>query len=148
MRRTWVCAMVGALVLLAWVAQARGPKARQGEGSPPWQNKCVSLEALDLSREQRSALERLNAEYSFKVARMREDLLARRWEVEALLRDAEAKEESIRAKAQEMVLAHNQLREKLVEYQLWLRAILSPEQLNKWCTLMGPGPGPGRWGKP
>jgi len=140
--------MVGALVLLAWVAQARGPKARQGGGPPPWQNKCVPLEALELSQAQRSALERVNAEYSFQVARMREDLLARRWEVEALLRDAEAKEESIRKKVQEMVLAHNQLQEKMVEYQLRLRAILSPEQLNRWCTLMGPGPGPGRWGRP
>ncbi len=79
---------------------------------------------------------------------MRQDLLARRWEVEALLRHAEAKEESIRKKAQEMVLAHRQLQEKMVQYQLRLRAILSPEQLSRWCTLMGPDPGPGRWGRP
>ena len=106
------------------------------------------MEELGLSSEQRSAIERINAEHSAHVARLRDELLERRLEVEALLKDPKATEETIRDKAGEMVRAHNRLQEKMTDYQLRLRTILTPEQLRRWCTLMGPGPGKGRWGMP
>ncbi len=128
------------------VTNAQGPGSRPG--GPPWQKGCASLEELDLSGEQRSAIDRVNAEHSAQVARFRDELLERRLEVEALLKDPNAAEETIRNKAAEMVRAHNRLQEKMMDYQIRLRAILTPEQLRRWCTLMGPGPGKGRWGMP
>lgn len=149
MRKTVVLTLALSMAAsFASLGEARGPKAKAGPPGPAWHRGCLSLEQMDLSEKQRSELERITAEYSAQVARMREELLERRLEVETLLRGPDAKEGVIRAKAAELVRAHNRLQERMIEYQLSIRSLLTPEQLKRWCTLMGPGPGQGRWGMP
>lgn len=146
MKTAIVLILFTAFAAFPLLTNAQGPGSRPG--GPPWQKGCASVDELGLSAEQRTAVERIHAEHFAHVARLRDEVLERRLEVEALLKDPAATEETIRDKAREMGWAHDRLQGKMTDYQLRLRAILTHEQLRRWCTLMGPGPGKGRWGMP
>lgn len=137
-------------LVLGWAlhGEAWGPGGRSGWSARGWQRGCFALEVLDLSEKQRQEVEKINNHYSPILARMREDLLSRRLEMVTLLRDPFSPQEAIEEKTTQLISAHQKFQEKMLEYQLRLRALLGPEQVSRWCTLMGIGPGKGWWMAP
>ncbi len=107
----------------------RGPRwgaGAEGRG-------CSPVEALELSEAQRQAVQRLDAQFRVQILRRWEELTVKRHEIQALLRDPEAEQPLIRAKAAEMIALQNDISQQKLDYQLETRTILQPDQIRRWC---------------
>jgi len=62
--------------------------------------------------------------------------MIKRIELRDLIRDSAASEDSVRRKSQELETAQHLLHNEMMDYQLRVRSILTPEQLGRWCTLV------------
>lgn len=147
-KRIFQLVILGCILGYSLQVEAIGPWGRQGGGPLGWHRSCLPLEALGLSEAQKQQVDELNGRYMVLFARMRQELFFKRLEVEALLRDPYSTEEAVKEKSVQLMDAQRALHEKMVEYQLRLRALLTAEQVSKWCTLMGTGMGRKRWGMP
>jgi Spy/CpxP family protein refolding chaperone len=111
----------------------RGPRLGPGvEGKG-----CSPIETFELSEAQRQAIEQVDANYRDQILRRWEDLTVKRHELQAALRDPGATETVIRAKSVELTELQNDIHQKMLEYQLETRKILSPDQIRRWCTWVG-----------
>jgi Spy/CpxP family protein refolding chaperone len=132
--------VVAALALLACSlgpSFAQGVRKAQGTDSGAWSGECYSLEKLDLSAGQREALNRIDEPHKTQILKQRNSLMLKRIELRELLRDAGADKQAIRNKAGEMGDIREALQKEMIDYQIRIRDILTPEQIRRWCTLMG-----------
>ncbi|MDW7708844.1 MAG: periplasmic heavy metal sensor [Deferrisomatales bacterium] len=136
-----VLCVLGVAAAALPAVHAEGPSPRVGRGG------CVELEALRLSEGQGTAVREAEVRFRPAFDALRNQLMARRMELEALLRDPEAGRGEIRAKAAEVSDLRRRLEETLLEHVLEVRAFLEPEQVRRWCA-SAPGRGrggPGLW---
>lgn len=129
---------IGVLAALALVvfpvvvfSQMAGRGPRWGAGAEG--RGCSPVEALGLSEAQRQAVQRLDAQFRAQILRRWEELTVRRHEIQALLRNPEAEQAVIRAKAAEMIELQNDIHQQMLDYQLETRTILQPNQIRHWC---------------
>ncbi|MEW6666361.1 MAG: periplasmic heavy metal sensor [Thermodesulfobacteriota bacterium] len=140
MKRKFVILIGIFLALLApsWASTfAQGVQKGQETHSGTWSGDCLSLERLDLSAEQREALNGIDAQFKAQVLQHRNTLMLERIELRGLLRDPGAGKDAIQAKARAMREAREVLQRAMIDYQIRIREILRPEQIRRWCTLMG-----------
>ena len=57
-------------------------------------------------------------------------------ELRSLLRSSESDEETILKKSKELSDMRSQLFNQMIEYQIRIRKILTPDQRPNWCTMM------------
>lgn len=138
MRRVFV---KGFCILLVFLC-AIGILARNSEGGRgPWPSGggCDHLEDLGLSEKQWEAVRKTKAIYSEPIFRLRKEMMFKHIELRNLLQDPESSEETILSKAREIENLQKELRQNMIDYQITLRGILTPDQIRRWCTMVGGG---------
>ncbi len=117
-------------ISLAW---AQWPVQRgmgHGHGDPP----CWLPEDLQLTAEQKEKLISIQGSYLSDISSLRNDLLNKRYELRRLISDPTSKADDIRAKQEEAFELETQIQEKVIDYQLMVREILTPEQFRLWIS--------------
>jgi Spy/CpxP family protein refolding chaperone len=117
-------------ISLAW---AQWPVQRgmgHGHGHPP----CWLPDDLQLTAEQKEKLISIQGSYLSDISSLRNDLLNKRYELRRLMSDPTSKAEDIRAKQEEAFELEAQIQEKVIDYQLMVREILTPEQFRLWIS--------------
>jgi Spy/CpxP family protein refolding chaperone len=102
-------------------------KKWRGEGP------CWRASELNLSQEQRKELDLIQQTYFREAQLLRLQLFTKRLELRELLTNPTAKTESIRGKYLEIIELQSKQEEKVVEYLIKVRNLLTPEQLQNWC---------------
>jgi Spy/CpxP family protein refolding chaperone len=141
---------LGAL-LVAGAAQARGPggpsRGGRGDGLGPH-----VLEQLDLSNEQRTAIEKSRLAMQQDLVDVKAQLREKKDQLRELWLQDNPSEKSILAKHKEMEPLQTKIRERKIKHRLEVHKILTPEQRTKLRELakergkgrgMGRGMGPG-----
>lgn len=98
------------------------------------EKKCVPLGEMELSSEQSRAIECVREKYREKLFCLREQLLAKRIELTAILNDPAADVETIREKGRDIELLNARFEELVLEYQIAIRHELTPQQVRVWCV--------------
>lgn len=137
MKRYLLFGVVLILFFCAADSFAQGPGRGQGRAKVLEGRGCTSLEGIGLSEEQRASIRKVEGRYWSEIASRREKMMIRHLELEALLRDPDATGRAIREKSREIGELQGEIREKMVDYQIEIRAILTPDQMRGWCTLVG-----------
>ena len=131
-------------------SQPGGMRFRPGKG--PWNMEGPCRRALDLnlSQDQIRDLDLIQQGYIRETQPLRTQLLLKRLELREFITNTSMKIEAIRSKYTEINQLQSRLEEKVVDYLLRTREILTSEQLRNWCPEMefpspqrmphGPGP--------
>lgn len=141
---TGICSVL--LVCLSWgEAGARDPHSEHGAHRPAWSRQCSTLEDLDLSEDQLAAIDAVNSRYKDPIMETYHGGMQQKIEIRSLLRNSDADEQSIMEKFRAYVKMREQLFDQMMQYQIHIRAILTPDQQRSWCTLMGSPDFHGGW---
>jgi len=132
-----VAAILAMLASFSVSASAQGPRKGQAMDRSALIPECSTFERLDLSAAQREALKRIDESYKEQILQHRNSLMLKRIELRGLLRDPDAHQQVIQGKAKEMGDVREALQQKMIDYQIQIREILTPEQIRRWCTMMG-----------
>jgi hypothetical protein len=124
----------------------------QPMGMRPWRKdaRCGRASELNLSPEQTKGLNVLQQTYFRDMQLLRAQLITKRLEFRELLTNPAVRMESIRTKYIEVTETQSKMEEKVMEYLVKIRSLLSHEQLKFWCPeqefpffqRMMPGHGP------
>lgn len=125
------------LLVIPSIGFSQGPGRGPRWGARAEGRGCSAIEALDLSEEQRQAVQKVDGKYREWILRRWEELTVKRHELQAALRDPGATETAIRAKSVELTELQNDIQKKMIEYQLETRNVLLPDQIRRWCTWVG-----------
>ncbi len=87
---------------------------------------------LNLSAEQVKELNLIQQTYYQETQLLRTQFLSKRLELRELITDPTVKMESIRSKYHEMTEIQSRLEEKVADYLIKVRNLLTPEQLKSW----------------
>jgi Spy/CpxP family protein refolding chaperone len=106
-----------------------------GKGMKKWRGEgpCWRTSELNLSQEQRKELDLIQQTYFREAQLLRLQLFTKRLELRELLTNPTARTESIRGKYLEIIELQSKQEEKVVEYLIKVRNLLTPEQLQNWC---------------
>jgi Spy/CpxP family protein refolding chaperone len=106
-----------------------------GKGMKKWRGEdpCWRASELNLSQEQRKALDLIQETYFREAQLLRLQLFTKRLELRELLTNPMVRNEMIRGKNSEIIELQSKQEEKAVEYLIKLRNLLTPEQLKDWC---------------
>ena len=134
MRKSLATGMSVLFALLFTVSVCARGNERKGD---VWSTEsgCDRLEDLGLSKNQLEAVRRVEAIYSEPVFRLRKAMMLKHIELRDLLQDPQSSEEAIRSKAREIENLQKKMRQNMIDYQIALRRILTPDQIRRWCTL-------------
>jgi Spy/CpxP family protein refolding chaperone len=125
-----------------YLSQAQAQQHMHGHGmggrSPFWLPKD-----LNLTSKQTEQIKSIQRRYLEDIRGLRNDLLNKRYSLDLLLSDPTAKSAEIRAKQREVSALQNQIEEKLLDYQLKMREVLTPEQYRLWASRSRMPPGRG-----
>ena len=101
----------------------------------------VSLvKELNMTESQVKEARRVRATYSNRILKLRSDFIGKQIEFRNLVRDPSTSEESIRSKGREIEAIDIQLLREAIDYDIEMRKILTPEQLQRWYTVMDQQP--------
>lgn len=109
-----------------------------GHRRPP----CWLPDDLHLTPEQMEKLQSIQGSYLNDIGSLRNDLLNKRYELKRFMSDPASKADDIRAKQEEVYIVEAQIQEKVLDYQLMVREILTPEQFRLWISKYQGGFGP------
>lgn len=118
-------------------AYAQGPRKGYEMHPVPWQSKCADLETLELSAGQKEAVKQIETQYQSQIIEYRQILMVKRIELRDQMRNGDASEASIRKKSEELEEIRRLLHSKMIDYQLQIRRVLTPDQVRRWCTMIG-----------
>jgi Spy/CpxP family protein refolding chaperone len=97
---------------------------------------------LDLSKEQTDRLHELRSKQISETGPMRNEMLQKRLEMRKIFTDPTKDEATILAKQREIQVIQQKLHEKMTQFRLEQRRVLTPEQLKRLNeTTMKPGLG-------
>jgi Spy/CpxP family protein refolding chaperone len=107
----------------------------QSMGMRPWKKeaRCWRASDLNLSPEQRKDLDLLQQTHFWEAQLLRAQLVTRRLEFRELLANPSSTVETLRPKYLEVVETQSKLDEKVIEYIVKVRNLLTQEQLKSWC---------------
>ena len=129
------------LVCLVSEAHAQGV-GRNGRPDPslPSGREVAIIKELNLTDSQVKETRRLGAAYSNRTLKLRSEIIGKSIELRNLLNDPSATEEAIRAKGKELEAIDAQLIREKIEFQIEMRKVLTPEQLQRWYMVMDQQP--------
>ena len=137
MKRNYLVILLCFLMTAGYAAVA-GAQGRGQESATISGRMEMPLYELKLTAEQMKQARAIQANYTKKILKSRSDIIAKRIEFRSLLRDPSATEEAIRAKGREIETMDTQLIRDMIEFELEMRKILTPEQVQLWCNYMDP----------
>lgn len=115
----------------AWAQQPM--QGRKTGGRPP----CLLPEDLRLTGEQIEGMNSIQRRYLEDITSLRNHLLNRRYQFRRLLSDPTSEAAEIRSKQKEVFALENQIEERILDYQLKMRDILTPQQFRLWVSRHG-----------
>jgi hypothetical protein len=135
MRKCFLIAIIfiflGSFVLL-WAQESVEEKKKDTSVVEP--RDCVPLSKMELSSGQAEAIEAIRSSYRRRILQLRSNLMVKRIEIRNLLNDPEASEEKMLIKAGEIEDLNRAFDRVVLNYQLEIRRVLSPHQIETWCT--------------
>jgi Spy/CpxP family protein refolding chaperone len=134
-KRTIISGAVLLVILLTTIVSAQMRHRGPGKASH-LSFDCMSVESLDLDAEQNDAIEKIGRIYGEQMSGLQTDLMRKRFELQSVFRNPQADEQKIRVMGQEVSQLQDQYLATMIEYQIKVRALLRPEQLRRWCTLV------------
>ncbi|MCX8022238.1 MAG: Spy/CpxP family protein refolding chaperone [Syntrophorhabdaceae bacterium] len=156
MKKLYVGIMVVLFVALTTTVFAFGPKSGFGKGVNcpygPIQYGGPGLNpgfgpgvaaGLGLTKEQSEKMWQAREAFRKETENLRYELFQKRAELNKLYADPNADETTIRAKQNEVNSLRQNLQDKMAQFRLEQRKILTPEQLKKLNELQAGGRGPG-----
>ena len=135
-----VVGLIGAMALSAATAFAWGPGGGRGMGRGYGYGPGAA--APNLSADQVAKLQKIQADRYAEAAKLRNDMLAKRLEIQALFRAPVLDQAKIAAKQKEITALQAQLQEKGLPTRTAVAEVLTPEQRAQ-MPAFGPGVGPG-----
>ena len=145
--RFLIILFVSLLILRAPFAGAQWPVQR-GMGNEQSHHPFCRPDDLQLTAEQMEKLKSIQRSYLDDISSLRNDLLNKRYELRRLILDPTSKADEIRAKQEEAFVLETQIQEKVIDYQLKVREILTPQQFKVWISRSKIGIGPRRGHRP
>ena len=117
------------------IAQSPGMRGKPGMGMRHWKmdEQCSRASDLNLSAEQAKALEVIQQTYFRETRVLRAELFLKRLDLREFFINPSAKAESIRAKYTELNELQAKLEDKMIDYLLKVRGLLTTEQVRQWC---------------
>lgn len=112
------------------------PKLDNREGIP--------LSEMILSEDQNEKIEQIGANYGDQMLELRSKITVKQIELKSLLRDPNASEEKILSIAHDIQTLMVEVQKMMINYQLDIRKVLTPEQIKTWYTLENPSAKRGR----
>lgn len=112
------------------------PKLGNREGIP--------LSEMILSEDQNEKIEQIGANYGDQMLELRSKITVKQIELKSLLRDPNASEEKILSIAHDIQTLMVEVQKMMINYQLDIRKVLTPEQIKTWYTLENPSAKRGR----
>jgi hypothetical protein len=112
-----------------------GMKHGPGMGMRSWkgEGRCPGAWELNLSPDQTKVLNSLQQTYDQETHLLRSELFSKRLELRESLTDPHMRIESIRSKFLTFNLVQSKLEEKMIEYLIKVKGLLTEEQLKLWC---------------
>ena len=95
-----------------------------------------------MTAEQMEKLKSIQGSYLNDITPLRNNLLNKRYELRRLISDPASKADDIRARQEEASGLEAQIQEKIIDYQLKVREILTPQQFRLWLSRYQGGFGP------
>jgi len=86
---------------------------------------------LSLTPEQRTKFQELRRRFNDETAQLKGAILTKRLELQSLWTDPKADPKAITEKEKELTALKGQLRDKMVQYKLEARKVLTPEQISQ-----------------
>jgi Spy/CpxP family protein refolding chaperone len=121
--------------------QAQGVGREPRADSPLMSGREVSLvKELNMTEAQLKESRRVRASYSNRILKLRSEIIGKRIEFRNLMRDPSAPEETIRAKGKEIEAIDIQLIREMIDFEIEMRKILTPDQLQRWYSTMDQQP--------
>lgn len=129
------------VVCLASEGHAQGVGRDSRPDSPFLSGREVSVvKALNMTEAQVKETRRIGAAYSNRTLKLRSDIIGKSIEFRNLMRDPSVSEETIRAKGKEIEAIDVQLIREKIDFEIEMRKILTPEQLQRWYATMNQQP--------
>ena len=142
MKKTAIALGLAVVVALgATYVFAGGPGFGPGKGP---RNCGEGWEAANLTSEQQTKIQELRQQHHNEVAPLRDKMVSLRQELRTLWSDPQADPKVIQAKTKEMNELRDQMQDKMVEFRLETRNLLTPDQIQAIGAGCGEGPGLGR----
>jgi Spy/CpxP family protein refolding chaperone len=139
--RLLIILFISLLILRVPIAGAQW-LAQMGMGRGHGHHPSWHPEDLQLTAEQVEKLESIQGSYLNDITPLRSDFLNKRYELRRLIADPTSKADDIRAKQGEALALETQIQEKVIDYQLKVREILTPRQFKLWISRYKMGLGP------
>ena len=116
-------------------AQPSRMRMKPGMGMRPWRGdeQCWKASDLNLSSDQAKALELIQQTHFRETKLLRAELFLKRLELREFFANPAAKTETIRSKYTEVNDLQTKLEEKVIDYLIKVRGVLTSEQLKNWC---------------
>jgi len=141
MKLTRIVTFLFLLVCLVSEGHAQGVGRNGRSDSALLSSRDVSIiKELQLTDSQVKETRRIGAAYSNRTLKLRSEIIGKSIELRNLLHDPSASEESIRAKGKEIEAIDGQLIREKIEFQIEMRKVLTPEQLQRWYMVMDQQP--------
>jgi Spy/CpxP family protein refolding chaperone len=130
----WILIVAG-----AGLAQAQSPRGNLKVDNPALSSREINLRDLNLSEEQTASIRRIKNAYVNRMVQKKTELAGKQIEFKQLVADPSASEESIRSKGREIESINGQIIREMITYEVEVRRILTPEQLQLWCRSLEQG---------
>jgi Spy/CpxP family protein refolding chaperone len=147
MKKTWVVlGLVAVMFIGASYVYARGPGFGPGSGpGAAGTGNCPGLGgASNLTPEQQTQMKELQQKHYNEMAPLKEEMYNLRQELRALWANPTADRTVIQAKQSEMSKLRDQMQDKMVEFRLEARNLLTPDQISAFGAGCGKGGKGGR----
>lgn len=112
----------------AWAQWSGQRGTRSGHGDPP----CWRPDDLRMTPEQTERLKSVQSSYLSEIRRLRNDLVTKRYELRKLMSNSARRPHDVTRKQEEVFRLETRIQEKMVDYQLRVEEILTPEQFQRW----------------
>lgn len=112
----------------AWAQWSGQRGTRSGHGHPP----CWRPDDLRMTPEQTERLKSVQSSYLSEIGRIRNDLVTKRYELRKLMSNPATKPHDVTRKQEEVFRLETRIQEKMVDYQLQVKEILTPQQFERW----------------
>ncbi len=125
-----------AVIILVFFCFSLGPSVlfAQGRDRAALSDRDASLRYLNLSDDQYSAIKRIKTAHVKRILQLRNDAVGKQHEFRGLIGDPATSEEAIRSKAREIEAINVQILREIIDYELSVRKILTPEQIRLWSN--------------
>ena len=114
------------------VAPSYAQMERVSKTPPPSVLREVPVQEFSLTEDQQLAIRRVKANYLMRVVQLRSELAGSQLEFRAMISDPNVTEEALRNKGREIEVINGQIVKEMVNYEIEVRHVLTPEQLRAW----------------